>query len=1321
YYLAIDNTLNACLDTDGDGVGDLTDIDDDNDGVLDTTELSCGVGEAAVTNTVLTAGSQQIEGTFTNGSGIADYNIQFSNLSAALVAANIAPVAGGLHYIVDDTNLGDYETTIQITPQTGGLLESVEWGPDLVGNTDTENDNDEQTITLTWTPAVTAVVIDPDNQLDIADGTIINSGQAIFQGGEYENASPPTWKIVFTTNLISSAFALTTSHEALAGVADLRDEGFSIIANVCYGENTDGDGMINSLDLDSDGDGCSDSVEAGNTVFSNNDIINYNSGLDANGNGLLDQFENGTSGTINYVSTYTQYALDGNISGCLDTDNDGVVDIVDIDDDNDGVLDTDESQSCSTAIEPIITPVAIVSIPGAPFTIDCNTEGSLDEMIDGDFASNGDGCRDLDWTVADDNQGNGLRLTLVTVYDNISEFYLWNDVNLSSGVNDGIQNFSIKLYDKDAVLLGTETGFVAANAGAAMQSFSLSQTYNGVLSFDLVIETTYTRSPIQIREIAIGGPSARCSVDYDVDGDTTANRLDLDSDGDGCSDAYEAGATTDKTANFAFTNTTVNGEDTNGNGLADSIEDLPGNPGQVNYSLSYFQFAIDNSVNACADNDNDGIGDHADIDDDNDGVLDAVESPNCFYTETEATTIVTVTSDLTVESVSRPFSNAHDGADNTASYTGVTPNQNGVGVSIYEIIPTIPMAITAIDFSMYNLAFTNGAGNTVKLQGFTGSIWEDLDTASNRTVVNAIETFINTLQPNKVYQKFRITGETGLVYYARVKEIYIYANNFVSSLNPKTICNDNLDGGTGDILPNHFDPDSDGDGCSDAYEAGATSDKTTDFAFTNTSGNGEDVNGNGLADVVENGTTGTINYVSTYELYAWSDELNLCIDTDNDGVGDLVDLDDDNDGILDPDESSYCSNPFTSSYTIANAVFANNTTANATYTADILDSSNTKVATIQFLIPATSANVVGYADYSEVVNGDELQFNWLGTGTNPNQCIQYTITPEAGMEFNATLRCYLPGNGSSAQNNTISMTPDFGTLPNGKAISATFFESATSHTDRGTGDIISSGMTIQRLSNGVPGTTYSYLEFDVMSDDINPYIFNMCFNWSSAMNHETFSIRFESVNCTSSELDVDGDTLINSLDLDSDGDGCSDAAEGGVPQALGNTSNNFQFVISQGVGNGDENGNGLADEVEDLPGSPGQVNYTLNYTNAVDPAVNVACSIDSDGDGIDDVVDLDDDNDGIVDRIEGGGVDPGADDDNDGILNYADSDYPGYVDSNGDGINDHFDYDGDGVANHLDLDSDNDGLLDLIEAGGVDTDGDGAVDYPTPGDASSMV
>ncbi|MDA6070392.1 gliding motility-associated C-terminal domain-containing protein [Flavobacterium sp. AC] len=97
---------------------------------------------------------------------------------------------------------------------------------------------------------------------------------------------------------------------------------------------------------------------------------------------------------------------------------------------------------------------------------------------------------------------------------------------------------------------------------------------------------------------------------------------------------------------------------------------------------------------------------------------------------------------------------------------------------------------------------------------------------------------------------------------------------------------------------------------------------------------------------------------------------------------------------------------------------------------------------------------------------------------------------------------------------------------------------------------------------------------------------------------------------------------------------------------------------------------------------------------------------DTDGDGKDDGVDLDADNDGILDTDESHGYDIFGDEDGDGILNFQDvSKGPGpgdgsktdYTDVNGDGIADVFDTDGDGIIDAFDLDSDNDGCPDSNE------------------------
>ena len=108
--------------------------------------------------------------------------------------------------------------------------------------------------------------------------------------------------------------------------------------------------------------------------------------------------------------------------------------------------------------------------------------------------------------------------------------------------------------------------------------------------------------------------------------------------------------------------------------------------------------------------------------------------------------------------------------------------------------------------------------------------------------------------------------------------------------------------------------------------------------------------------------------------------------------------------------------------------------------------------------------------------------------------------------------------------------------------------------------------------------------------------------------------------------------------------------------------------------------------------------------------------VDTDGDGVPDIIDIDDDNDGILDIAESNNIDATGDDDGDGILNYEDTDF---CTLNANGVCDNLDLDGDGIINQLDIDADNDGVPDNIEGqptvgyippSGVDSDNNGLDD-----------
>lgn len=105
---------------------------------------------------------------------------------------------------------------------------------------------------------------------------------------------------------------------------------------------------------------------------------------------------------------------------------------------------------------------------------------------------------------------------------------------------------------------------------------------------------------------------------------------------------------------------------------------------------------------------------------------------------------------------------------------------------------------------------------------------------------------------------------------------------------------------------------------------------------------------------------------------------------------------------------------------------------------------------------------------------------------------------------------------------------------------------------------------------------------------------------------------------------------------------------------------------------------------------------------------------DLDGDGVADVIDIDNDNDGIPNLIEIGKPAGLSTVDSDGdALTTGSADW---VDSNSNGVHDLYethipiDSDGDGIPDYLDLDSDNDGIFDVLENDGfgdIDVNGDG--------------
>ncbi len=200
--------------------------------------------------------------------------------------------------------------------------------------------------------------------------------------------------------------------------------------------------------------------------------------------------------------------------------------------------------------------------------------------------------------------------------------------------------------------------------------------------------------------------------------------------------------------------------------------------------------------------------------------------------------------------------------------------------------------------------------------------------------------------------------------------------------------------------------------------------------------------------------------------------------------------------------------------------------------------------------------------------------------------------------------------------------------------------------------------------------------------------------------------------------DCDGDGIVNALDLDSDNDGIFDVDEAGHSANDADDDGIIDGVVSL-FGN-----NGLFDDLETTPGS-GVLNYTIANSESTPTGTYDACELDSDGDGCfdaDEEAVSDSDNDGIAGTgtptVDANGLvtsitytsptinywqnplvatciievcDDGIDNDGDGLIDCNDPDCISCT-------NICQDTDGDGIGDYCDIDDDNDGIPDLVES-----------------------
>jgi hypothetical protein len=319
----------SCLDSDGDTTPDFADLDDDNDGVLDYVEQTCTATSMSKSGITV---SSEISWTFQNAPAI--------GLNALLDGSLFQQLYPSATSITNKTLLQFNFPALKVLNLIE-LANSTSQTPFVAGGTYKIQGSNNG---ITWEDIVSSQVI-------------ANTPPELATTNSIKFSMPNNYKGYFNYRI----FAINVT-----GQANWSQEVY-FREVTCVDINTDGDGLSNRLDLDSDGDTCPDAVEAGTTFISTSGVANAakisTSVIPApyDANGFANGLETGSGSGI-YKGTYSyDYAVNASFSACLDTDGDGITDINDIDDDNDGILDVIEMSNCNTSL--LITPSAATSSP----------------------------------------------------------------------------------------------------------------------------------------------------------------------------------------------------------------------------------------------------------------------------------------------------------------------------------------------------------------------------------------------------------------------------------------------------------------------------------------------------------------------------------------------------------------------------------------------------------------------------------------------------------------------------------------------------------------------------------------------------------------------------------------------------------------------------------------------------------------------------------------------------------------------------------------------------------------------------------------------
>ncbi|XKX06107.1 gliding motility-associated C-terminal domain-containing protein [Tenacibaculum maritimum] len=394
--------------------------------------IGTGPGDVVLTPDNVPAGlTLNADGTVTvaPGTPAGSYDVEYTicevtnpmNCSSVISVVNVlgAPIVAN-----NDTDASGLDT---VNGFTGGIAGDVTENDTLNGVLVDDNDI---LITVLNEGGLTGVSIDGSGNLIVPSGTPSGSYTVTYQICEVlnpGNCDTATALVVVEPD---------TDGDGVVDSVDLDDDNDGILdvieENGTPGLDTDNDGIPDTLDLDSDGDGILDIVESGQDAGSldtDGDGV-LDSTTDLDGDGIVDTADADDTnpsggGKVNPVDTDNDGSpdfqdidddgdgvntidenpdpnTDGSVTDAQDTDNDGIPDYLDTDDDGDGVNTIDENPDPNT--DSIITDAQDTDNDGVPDYLDTDDDGDGVNTIDENPDPNTDGSV----TDAQDTDNDGV-------------------------------------------------------------------------------------------------------------------------------------------------------------------------------------------------------------------------------------------------------------------------------------------------------------------------------------------------------------------------------------------------------------------------------------------------------------------------------------------------------------------------------------------------------------------------------------------------------------------------------------------------------------------------------------------------------------------------------------------------------------------------------------------------------------------------------------------------------------------------------------------------------------------------------------------------